>query len=829
MISLKRLKLLSLAVLVLGAGWLAVSEIRERGALASKQLAMAARAAIGRGEHDLAMLLALEGVPAGKGQLFHMDSLQARFALNEARQKNGLVGLFVDVGEVTGFGPFGPAKPFQQRRTSLDGKLRLVPRCEGEYRCVVDIVITETNAIRASIRGHSRMPEVATFSKTDEYIITASDVGREGDLSRRYYRYALEYEGKPGNSSSISEDGDMYPEYFLLSPDGESAYMVQQGSEALYVWDLGSDFPVTQAEFHASPIVGFFPRYGREELVLVDKSGLVSVWPLNADRLPMYQAKPIRKYQVNIGEVVSVKITSDDKILKLVSSNGNAALVNLGDGYPPLGLANWDDRGYIELEGFVTPDGHVAAKLASPNRLEVFDVEERLVLGSVTFDPKNRPEFFLAPNGQYLAELTHDSKKRGLRTLKIWQIEGIAVPGGSLKPIFEHRHQNEDTFYGEAIFDRSGKLWFFSDDRKETILLRWDPGANSVVNVQMPDTRYIPEMMEIGIVGDWGSKGDAESGREKPGYFSFATEELILFSQPVNPESGTVVTWSDLDEPVLARDGQVLHARAGDSSGSTREFFWSTRDGKFLGSFPVDTYEDVLVVSEAGRVVVAPENESEVIFVGDLASGSMERWNLSDFATGTEVHIGASGDYIVISKDGLTATIIDVERMAVIGRVPSLPSKATGFSVNMRKGYFAATSEDGELRVWSLASGDLLATLSGHGKGREDGHLVDGWWDHHFSGPWQLTPASPWYPEFLEGGHSILARSGAYGAEIWDFSHDDEMIFNTCASLPENRRSLTTEEYARYGITPRETGPCERHGPLSPDFWREKVENLGFL
>lgn len=825
MISLKRLKLLSLAVLVIGTGWLAVGEIRERGALASKQLAMVAREAIGRGEHDLAMLLALEGLPAGQGQLLAMDSLQARFALNEARQKNGLVGLFADESAVSGFGLFGPAKPFKQKRVSSDGKMRLEPLCEAKYRCMVDIIMTETNTVRASIKGHSRLPPVATFDKSDKIIITGSDVGTDGNVWRRYRRYALEYEGKPGNSSRISEDGSMYPGYFLLSPDGNSAYMVQQGSEALFVWDLSSDFPVTEAEFHSSPIVGFFPRLAEEELVLVSRDGLVSVWPLNADRLSDYQAKPIRMYRTYINEVAGALIASDNGLLKVTSSDGRIALLNLADGYPPLGLARWDVRGYIDDQGMINANGRMAGRLIGQERFDIFDVQGQSLLGSITFDREKYPSFILSPNGRYVAQIENFGPSWRSHTLRIWEVGSSAVKGKRLNLMFEHKYQNKNSSGGEAIFDRHDKLWFFGVDDKDSILSRWDPSTNSLAQIQVPKLKYDPEFFSIGLASEWSN----EDGEERLGYFSFESEEVVLLAEAVNRKGGFQVPWEDLEEPALTKGGQILHARAQRDTGEVFECFWSTRDGKFLGSLPVDTYSANMVVTDAGRVVVAPEDDLGELFVGDLISGNSSRWSLSDFGAGTVTRIGAEADYVVMSKGGLTAIVLDVERRAMVGDVISLPSKGTGFAVDLQRGFLSVASEDGMLRIWSLATGDLLGVLSGHGKGREDGHLVDGWWDHHFSGPHMFTTASLWSPQFTDGGQTVIAESSAYGFEIWNISHDDAMITSACSSLSENRRSLTAAEYTRYGLKPREKGPCDRLGPLSPDFWREKAESLGFL
>lgn len=590
MISLKRLKLLSLAVLVIGAGWLAVCEIRERGALASKQLAMAAREAIERGEHDLAMLLALEGLPAGKGQLLAMDSLQARFVLNEARLR------FVKDEVLDNSGSETVHYEFPWRKNPYGQPWILKGR--EEWRDTSDLATVD-------VRG-----EIATSLDQDGNLVVIDLINQVELIS-----YAL-----PDPTEGVVQ----------ISGDGSRIAILTESRTDL--------------------------------LVLPDSTG--------------------ESGQNSV--VQTMHIEHDDYYFYEVAFVDEATIVLFEDCYDEYYV--WDLK-----NGTLTET--------------LFDTEEFVYCGN-----EQTVLFFADSEGGDNADLL---------------VLDLAS-GGRLK------------------LEEPEEDWFlFNDDLSITLHGEWIIARNE---------------------GDYGDP--------KLAVWNGRSGELVVF--------------------------QSLAAKT--------ELLWFGKDG-YLGYMPGST----------------------MLIVGTVSINEPPNFHEIDGGLSSLLHVNTDGSQVVFSRRDHTIVLFDLHSKQVLQEFKGHRDVVHGVLIGNQEDILVSSSADGDARVWDVSSGDLVHILKGHENALGTVLSYDTESDGFREYIVDYLQDAPWETRQTGDGNLLLAEPAALGIEIWDVSHDDGMITSACSSLTENRRSLTAPEYARYGLKPREEGPCDRHGPFSPEFWRGKAKNLGFL
>ncbi len=591
MISWKRLKLLGLAALLLGAGWIAVDEIQDRGALASKQLAMAAREAIERGEHDLAMLLALEGVPAGKGQFLHMDSLQARFVLNEARLK-----------------------------ISSSGGSQTLPKvkvAEGP------LWKTDTYDQPWILKGREHWRDHSDFSKVDA----------SGEIA-----------------TSLDQDGNLI---LLYLPSFE-----QLTSLSLFDQTEGS------VQFSSD---------GRSVIVFLD-SRTELVYNLGADR----------KLEGN-ADIARSSIHHDSYFFN------KAAFV--------------DERTIVLFEECF-------------DEFHIWDLESN-TLETKTFHDK---------------ELIHCSEN-------------------------------------QRVLIRSDGV---EDD--ETDVFVYNLASRESLRLEEPEEDWFLFHDEL--------------------IFSMYGRWIVVRSETPIVDSGNLVVWS-------------------------RE------SGKLVANLRLAEMTELLFFGSDGYVAYEPKSTNLV--VGKFSSNEQPENRKIESGLKSVLYVNQTGSHIIFSRSDHSLVHFDLERNEVLQEFVGHSDTIHAAVVGEEKDVLITSSADGTARVWDLLSGEMIHTLDGHENARGSVLMYDIETDGFREYIIEYLQDSPWRIRWLGDGTILLGEPAALGVEVWDISHDNEMIAEACASLPQGRRNLTPEENSRYGFRPRKKGPCERLGPLSPDFWREKAESPGFL
>lgn len=808
MISLKRLKLLAAAMLVIGTGWLAVGEIRERGALVSKQLAMAAKAAMERGEHDLAMLLALEGLPAGKGQVLAMDSQQARFALEDARELNRLAGIYPK-----GENPYAghpnirplPAWSEVRRNPGRTEKLQIHRDLSGET--FVHLVNIATNEVIQILGPFADGVNLASFSPNGEFILLG--LGARSSVSFRLAVYHI-----PSNEMrpNIRQQERLSPDLFAFSDDGKTIFLVDTLRNDIIAWNLLKDEEVMRLRGHEEKIVSLQTRPGWCTLMSASQDNTIRLWPA-CDHKAMN--KEFEILRTDHEELVEARFTYFGYSIQSIDWTGESKVWKTFGGLlgpsEARGRRDWKDGDDFAQVG---PEAALATGLGYDGYLDVmifstFHTIARLNIG------ENASGFArFSPSGRRILTLANGS-------LKVWQIIGekevvteykIDVPLATIS--------TRDAEELQASFIDENRIFVGPNNNEFGV---WNIEENNFNITEMSGNTQILSSHPSGKLLGYTNPVKGVEARENAKYqvLDLAVDKMV-YLEGVKGEGVSEFWFSD--------DGQFLVGR-GDKRETSHPttVFWDVKSGQNLGGYSKRLPRDQII--DTTGFVAFVDRETRELWAGNVRKQGLSRRDIDEEELSVALAV-FDRKHVLISRDDDVLVLADLSSGQTMQRFFGHSDTVHSAVLTQGGSLMLTTSADGDLRVWDVKTGEPLHIYHGHQNARggrvwydmpfEQGEGISGLFaDYVQNGVWSVRMA----PDDL----TLIVGPSALGFEVWRLPLHRYEVGSACVDLPANRNRLTSEEYARYGIEARSQGPCDRHGPLSPEFWGEKAEGFGLL
>ena len=649
-----------------------------------------------------------------------------------------------------------------ERTTSEDGSI--LPE-------VIDILHQSVQAYR--IQSNLPMGGVAAYSPDGNTLAVGDRVGflKLFDLSTGLV--IREFDGHMTNVSDVA-----------FTPDGR--FLISSGADTLIkIWEVHSGRQLENFIGIGDEVIDIDISSDGKQLAAASRDNSLRIWEISDDlsSLSSINQRSDPLFQINLdSEATGVAFNPDGNQIaaimpgstvkiwdvatsKLLLEFGTANPLFSGISFSPdgkylagssgdVGAMIWDAETGEEIQyladtapitgAVFSIDGTILATMAENGTWSLWDVNTgRLVIGPLVHG-NSIDRIAFSPDGQQLATSGWDGKS------KIWDIS----PAGSreLFTIIAHEGAVNDSVFSPdgaqiATIGEDGRVNLWKASLGELLLSF--PGQPGWLNFPLftHDSKRLVATNPAGGVSVW----DANSGRElfslqndsaKYTTFALDSEDSRLIS---GGQNGVIDVW-DLNNQKL-----LLSVNGGGAA--TILIFFSQDDRNFWsveenGQF---TYWD----SETGEIIHQSLAQSRKILDGEWSPAAQ----YSAFASWF-------GEAVVIEHSAVRETTNLVKPLYIMrghaGRV-------TGVAFNPEGSILATSGFDGTVKLWDMATGEEILTLTGH----------------------SLAVTSV---DFSPDGRYLVA-SGADGTIRVFVLAEDELI-----ALARSRvsRSLTREECQRY-------------------------------